>query len=81
MSADRDRTVDWLLRLAVGAASCYVAIHTAAWAARAWGVTRVAVVLALAVVGLVLGLVAGAEVRDRRERAAPWVKVPWEARR
>ncbi|HEV2071075.1 MAG TPA: hypothetical protein VGR26_14895 [Acidimicrobiales bacterium] len=65
----------------IGVAVVYVGGHVALWAIRTWGLERVAVVLTLAVVGLVLGLVAAAEVRDRRERAEPWVDVPWEVRR
>lgn len=66
------------------AAAIYFAGRTLEWAAYTWGLERVAVVLTLGVVGLVLGLLAAAEVRDRRERrevTGPWVDVPWEVRR
>lgn len=84
MSPTRDRTIGWSVALLAGAAAWYVTLHALAWAVRTWGLERVAVVFTLGVVGLVLGLVAACEVRDRRERrevtSEPWVDVPWEVR-
>lgn len=83
--SDRDRIIGWSVALLAGATAWYVGLHALVWAARTWGLERVAVVLTLAVVGLVLGLVAAAEVRDRRARrevtVEPWIDVPWEVRR